>query len=177
MKIQYESTVDEKVDVQMRFLGTSKTAKKWKLQELIWAPLLFIGFYLGIPDEQNIKLIFAFLSSIIFIIIYLCSYKGIIKRRTKKLIIEQLGTDKPIPSEYEFNEEGLIFRQMGTEIKFNWNSVKEINENDKDIEFIIDRGGIAIIPNRIFSTVDQKEEWLKFAKSKTGIINKSLHLP
>ena len=59
LKIQYESTIDEAVDVQMRLLRTSKTAKKWKLQELIWAPLLFIGFYLGIPDEQNIKLIFS----------------------------------------------------------------------------------------------------------------------
>lgn len=170
LKIQYESTIDEAVDVQMRLLRTSKTAKKWKMQGLIWAPLLFIGFYLGIPDEQNIKLIFASLTSIIFVIIYFGSYKNTMRRRSKKLVIEQLGTDKPVPSEYEFNEEGLIFRQMGTEIKFNWNSVKEINENDKDIEFIIGRGRIAIIRNRIFTTVDQKEEWLKFAKSKTGII-------
>ena len=170
MKIQFESTIDEVVDAQIRLFKKSKSAKRWKLQGLILAPLLFIGFYFGIPDEQNIKLIFAFLASIIFIAIYLGTYKKTIKKRTKKLIIEQLGTDNPIPSEYEFNEEALIFRKMGTEIKINWNSIKKINENDKDIEFLIDKGDIAIIPNRIFASAKQKEKWLKFAKSKTEFI-------
>ncbi len=59
MKIQYESTIDEAVEAQFRLLKNSDVAKKWKLHGFIWAPILFIGFYFGIPDEQNIKLIFA----------------------------------------------------------------------------------------------------------------------
>lgn len=170
MKIQYLSSIDEEIAAQIRLLGTLRTAKKRRLDGLILAPLLFIGLYLSIPDKQSVKLVFASLVSMIFAIIYFGSYKIMIKKRAKKLIIEQLGSDKPVPIEYELNEEGLIFRRMGTEIQFDWNIVKGINETAKDIEFIIDKGGMAIIPNRIFSDVNQKEEWLKFARRKSEII-------
>ena len=82
------------------------------------------------------------------------------------MLIESLGTDKPVPCEYEFNEEGLIFHRLGTEIKFHWNKVKEINETEKSLEFIVEHGGIAIIPKRIFENDRQKDEWLNFAKQR-----------
>jgi hypothetical protein len=170
MKIQCESTIDEAVDAQIRLLKTSKVFKKFRLYEFIWVPILFIGFYFGIPDERNIKLIFAFIASISFIIIHLATHKKTLKKRIQKLIVEQLGTDKPVQCEYEFSQDALIFRKLGTEIRFNWDSVKEIIENEEDIEFRIDKGGIAIIPNRIFISAHQKEEWLKFARSKVGFI-------
>lgn len=169
MKIQYYSSIDEEIDAQMRLLGTLRTTKKWKLHGFILVPLVFIGFYFTIPDEESVKLIFASLGSMIFAMIYFGSYIIMIKRRAKKLAIEQLDSDKPVPSEYELNEEGVILRRMGTEIKFDWNNVKRINETDKYIEFIMDKGGMAIIPNRIFIHANQREEWLKFARSKSGI--------
>lgn len=169
MKIKFESTIDEAIAVQLRLLELSKTARRWKWQGLIFAPLLFLGFYCGIPDEKRVKIVFAAISSVIFISGYLGTYKGILKRRAKKLLIENLGTDKPVTSEYEFNEDGLIFRRLGTEIKFNWNKVREINENDKVLEFIIDNGGIAIIPKRIFENDQQKNEWVRYAQEKTNI--------
>ena len=166
MKIQYKSTIDEAVDTQIRLLNTSDVAKSWKLKGFIWAPILFFGFYFGIPDEQNIKLIFASIVSIVFIIIYIPIYKNTVKKRIRKLIVEQLGTDKPVQCEYEFSEESIIFRRIGTEIRFKWDNVQKIIENDKDIEFRISNGGIAVIPNRIFSSAEQKVEWLNFAKRK-----------
>ncbi len=170
MKIEYESTIDEAVEAQFRLLKKSKVAKKWRLQGFIWAPILFFGFYFGIPDEKNIKLLFASIASIAFIIIYLSIYEKTIQKTIRKVIVEQIGNDEPVQSEYEFNQDALIFRKLGTEIRFIWDSVQEIIENDEDIEFKIAKGGIAVIPNRIFNSKDQKEEWLRFARNKAKLI-------
>ena len=170
MKIQYESTIEEAVEAQFRLLKTSKVAKKWMLQGLIWAPLLFFGFYFGIPDEKNIKLIFASIAGIVFIIIYLSNYEKNIQKRIRKVLVEQIGHDEPVQSEYEFSQDALIFRKLGTEIRFVWDSVQEIVENDEDIEFKIAKGGIAVIPKRIFTSIEQKEEWLRFARNKAKTI-------
>ena len=156
MIIHYESTIDEAVDTQIRLLKTSGVAKQWKLQGLIWAPILFFGFYFGIPDEKNIKLFFAFFVSILFLVIYFAIYKKSLKKKIRKFLIEQLGTDEPIPSEFEFTEENLIFRRLGTEIRFEWDKIEELIENDNDIEVRIAKGGIAVIPNRIFSGTEQR---------------------
>ena len=166
MKIKYESTIDEAIDAQLRMLELSKTAKKWKWEGLIFAPILFVGVYFAIPEEKTVKLIFAAMAGIMFVILYLGSYKKTLRKRMRKLFVEKLGTDKPVPSEYEFDEDGLIFRKLGTEIKFRWETVKEINENEKVLEFIVDSGGIAMIPKRIFENNQQKDEWLMYAKEK-----------
>lgn len=166
MKIKYESTINEAIDAQLRILELSKTAKKWKWEGLMFAPLLFVGFYFGIPEEKTVKLVFATIASIIFIALYLGTYKKTLRKRARKLIIENLGTDKPVPSEWEFDEDGLIFRKLGTEIKFQWNRVKKISEDDKVLEFIIDNGGIAIIPKRIFEDEQQKKRVVDLCERK-----------
>lgn len=167
MKIKFESTIDESVDAHFRSMELSKIAKKWKWDGLIIAPILFAGFYFCLPDTIAIKLIFATGSSMLFIAFYLGGYKKFTKKRIKKLLIENFGTDKPLPCEYEFEEEGLIFRRMGTDIKFQWSKVTKINETDKDFELIIGKTGIAVMPKRIFENEQQKNDWIAFAKGKT----------
>lgn len=169
MKIKFESTIDEAVDVQLRLIELSKTAKKWKWEGLLFVPIIFAGFYFCLPNTIAIKLILSMVSSLLFIVIYLGSYKKLTRTRIKKLLIENFGTDKPLPCEYEFEEEGLIFRRMGTDLKFQWCKVTKINETEKDLELIIGKTGIAVIPKRIFENEQQKNEWVAFAKEKTKI--------
>ena len=169
MKIQYNSTIDEAIEEQWRLLKLSRTARKMKWERLWAVPIVFFVLYLVIPDEISVKLIFAATFSVIFAVLDLSTYKKNVRRRIRKLIIENLGTDKPVPSEYEFDERGLIFRRLGTEIKFQWSTVTKINEDNKDIEFIIGNRNIAIIPKRIFDNEQQKNEWLTYAKEKTNI--------
>lgn len=169
MKIKYESTIDEAVTAQLRFISLSKTLRRTKWGGLLYVPIIFILVYFIISGEMVEKITSAVLTSVLFILIYLALYKQAIKKKTRKLLIESFGTDKPVPSEYEFVEDGLIFRKLGTEIKFQWNKVKEINENEKMVEFIIENNGLALIPKRIFENEQQKNEWLNYAKQRTNI--------
>ena len=169
MKIKYESTIDEAVVTQLRLIELSKTLRKIKWEGLFFIPIIFIAVYFIISGKMVEKLTCAVFASIIFIPIYIALYKLTIKKRIRKLLIESFGTDKPVPSEYEFVEDGLIFRKLGVDIKFEWNKVTEINEDEKMLEFIIGKKGLALIPKRIFENEQQKNEWLNYAKQKTNI--------
>lgn len=170
MKIQYRSTIDEAVDSQIRLLKTSGVARQWWIKGFLWVPILFFGFYFGIPDEGSVKIASGCFASIIFIILYLATHRKTIAKRLRKFTIEQLGTKEPVQSEYEFREDVLIFRKLGTEIRFRWENVQKVIENDKDVELRIAEGGIAVIPYRIFKNSEQKEKWIEFIKTKTGLI-------
>lgn len=169
MKIQFESTIDEAVDVNLRGIKLLRTARRSFWEGLICALVLFAGFFFFLPDTLLVKLIFAVMAGVLFIVLYLFSYKKILKSRIKKLLIEQFGTDKPVPCEYEFDDEGLVFRRLGTTIKFQWNKATEINENAREVEIIFGKSGISVLPNRIFKDEREKDEWLGFAKKKSGI--------
>lgn len=170
MKIKYESTIDEAVDAQFRLFRNSKIISKWKMEGLIFAPLIFAIFYFGLPDTKTVKLIFAIGSSLLFIAIYLGIYKTIFRKRVKKLLIEQLGTDKPMSCEYELDDTGLVFRRVGMELKFQWSNLTEINDSVGEVELIFGKMGIAIIPKRIFESEYQKNEWLRYINENNNIL-------
>ena len=170
MLIRFESTIDEAVDVQIRLVRQSDYFRRTKRRGYFWAPVLFLGGYFAIPETWSIKLVVATLASVTFILIYPRIYDKTLRKRTRNYLAEQLGTDEPIPCEFEFTKEALTFRMTGNEIKFQWSTVKEINDNGDDIEIVTHTGGMAVLRNRFFSSPNQKDEWLKYARDKTGII-------
>jgi len=150
MKIKYESTIEEAIEAHLRLMALSKTLRKMKWEGLLFVPIIFIAVYFIFPGKVVFKISYAILTSAIFIPLYLSSYKRTIKKRIRKLLIESLGTDKPVPAEFEFTDDGLIFRRLGAEVKFRWNTPWEINEDEKILEFIFENKSIAVIPKRIF---------------------------
>jgi len=168
MKITFEGTIDEAVDAQIRLFEKTKSARAWKLQGLVFVPLIFVAVFLTSPEDSTaFKLFYATGLAVFFMPIYLIIYNRSLKRRTKKLILEFFGTDLKALTEYEFDDVGIVFRRAGTEIRFNWDKITEINENDNDLEFFAGDGGLVLIPKRAFANDEQKDECLRFAREKT----------
>ena len=168
MKIRYEETIDEAVQTQLYLLKKSSVAKRLKWRFLIYSTLLLISLYFVILKRHYAlsPVIVGCLAALTYLAIYI---KGG-KKRIRKFMIKHLETEEPIPSEYELSEDGCIFRQVGQETRFKWDYVEELIENDNDIVMRIARGGIAVIPKRIFFSDEQRNSWLKFIHNKTGII-------
>lgn len=104
----------------------------------------------------------------VFALVYLLTYKDVIRKRIRKRLIQALGTDKPIPSEYEIDEGGLVFRQLGQELRFSWANVKDSNITNESIEVIMQPAGIAIIPKKIFADASEAKEWIEFIEKHKG---------
>ncbi len=174
MKINYEATIDEVVDLQLRILERSKTVRKWKRQGLIGAPFAFaltylMIAYLFVSFTIVEKLVFSSLAGISFIAFYLGTHKARTRGRVRRLLVEQLGSDGPFPTEYELRDDGLVVQTKGTEIKFDWSNFTEVNETDLELELIAGTGGIAALPKRVFQSEEQLNEWLNCIREKTGI--------
>ena len=168
MKIQYEATIGEAADVEMRHFGKRQSLWQWQSKGLLYGALLCVFFYCVLPYDHDRKLPAAAVGGITFAVIYIGTYRKRIRKRIEKILSAKMDSDQPFSVEYEFNEEALIVRRMGNEIRFAWDNVKEINEADKDVEFVIDGGGLTVLPYRAFANAEERQEWLDFAKNKTG---------
>jgi len=163
MKISYQATIDEAVEAQMRMLDLSNTVRKLKWQGLLVAPLVAVFAFFILSGDVTYKLILAGIITGLFVLFYLRSYDRIIRKRTRKLLIEGLGTDQPTACEYEASDKGLTFRRQGTDITFAWDTVTEINETKDYVEFVMGKNGIALMPNRIFADRENRQQWLAYA--------------
>ena len=169
MRIESESTIDEAVECQMRLFERTSVAKSQMRLALILALLMFLAFYFGIPDEQSVKLAFASVASVGFVIVFWVIRKPFVRWQIRRVLVEQRGTDKPVFDEIIFDEEGISYRQLGIEIRMSWAIISKIEEDENYIEISAGKRGLVLISQNDFPTTSEKEEWLQFAKSKMGV--------
>ena len=158
VRIAYESTIDEATESAVRMTELVGTIRMWRWIGLVWTPFLFILLFL-LLDELVAKLVLGTVASVLFAVYWLSNYKNILRKRLRKVLIKARGTDKPIPSEYELVEDGLVFRQLGVELRFSWANAASVRETENSIEILMVPTGIAAIPTRIFSSAGQRRNF------------------
>ncbi len=164
MKKEYESTIEEAVHTSLRcaeLLGTLKPLKRFRL--LVLSGVLLAVCVL-VPDNQLKKIWIAVCSLVFAMVVLALLHRPMMRWGTRKYFGKVRGTAEPVPSEYELDELGLVFRQSGQELKFSWNNVREVNDTEDGVEVIFDPPGIAVIPKRIFEEPAELREWISFIK-------------
>lgn len=173
MKKEFQSTIEESVEAQLRLAELIGIVWKLKWIGLIVAPGVIILLCFFLLNNLAAKLIIGGSGAGLFIPYHLSTYKKNYRKRIRKVIKKTLGTDQPIPSEYEMDETGLIFRQLGQEMKFSWGNVQEIIQTDNSIEVLMKPIGIVIIPKRIFSKPTEWQAWVTYIYEHIGSNNPS----
>jgi hypothetical protein len=166
MKIAYESTIDEATESAVRITELVGTIRTWRWAGLIWTPFIFILLFL-LLDEVVAKLVLGSIASVLFAVYWLSNYKNKLRKRLRKVLIKARGTDKPVPSEYELDHDGLIFRQPGVELRFSWATIASVKQTENSVEILMVPNGIAVIPTRIFSSQEQQSSWMVFIQEHT----------
>ena len=167
MKIAYESTIEEATDATFRMAELIGSLRTQMWSGLVVAPFIFIVLFLLI-DEPVARLVLGVMSTALFVVYWFSDYKNRFRKRIRKMLVKALETDKPLPSEYELDENGLAFRKAGQEVRFAWNNVVAIMETANAFEVIMSPTGIAIIPKRIFSSSDQQRTWIVYIQEHTS---------
>ena len=115
---------------------------------------------------------FVALMSAGLIVLHLLIYKELVRRGIRKALAKALGSDQSIPSEYELDDDGLAFRQLGNEVRFSWANVVEVNDRKNAVEIVVKPTAIAIIPKRIFDGADDLQKWIKFIEDRRELNNR-----
>jgi hypothetical protein len=177
MHIEFDATFDDFVDVHLRVLARSKIVQKRK-----WISAIVNGIIIGalsglilfalISASNTIKLIYAVFSFVFgfafgfaFDIGFnILMYPVFVKRRARKIIREQLGTDFPVKFQIDLTDSGIVTKQMDTQTTHDWAGVAAIIDKPDSIEIIMKKGGIIVVRNKGFDSPITRKQFLECAK-------------
>jgi hypothetical protein len=166
MRIAYESTIDEATESALRVTEIVGAGRTWRWAGLIWTPFIFVPLFL-LLDDLAAKIVVGSVASGLFAVYWLSNYKNVLRKRLRRVLIKTRGTDRPVPSEYELSNDGIVFRQFGQELRFSWVSVAGVKVTETSIDVKMTPAGIAVIPTRIFGSPQEQKSWVAFIHEHT----------
>jgi hypothetical protein len=164
MRVRFEYTIADLVDVQMRVLKRSRTARAWRWQDLIITSLVSgVLLFAIIPEGITGKLIVGTIGLVTGALFYVPLNDAIVRRRLRKFFAEQVGADKPLFCEVELKESGVHTSSNGTQLIFAWENVNEIKETQDSVDIQSERGGLVVVRKRAFSSTEEQFQFVGLA--------------
>jgi len=165
LRIQFEYTLDDVVDVEWRALKRSAAARAWRWRELVLSSLLSGVLLFGIiPGETTTRVVVGVIGLILGASLYPKVNESTIKRRLSKLFQENAGPDKVLICEVELLESGVHIRQNSMEIIYRWDNIKEIQETIDSVDLYSDKGGlVVVVRKRAFEASSGQEQFIELA--------------
>jgi YcxB-like protein len=165
MRVQFDATLDDFVDVTTRCLARSKQIRKWRWNGLLTSVLIvWLAVPYLLPGSTPKKLLAGFFGAIITVCIHAFTYRSTVNRRLRKLCREQIGTDRPVTVQIELTEKGIWTKQQNTQIIHEWANVETVQETEDSIDFFMRDGAATVVRNRAFNSEEAKREFMDLAR-------------
>jgi hypothetical protein len=174
MRVQFEYTIDDIVDVQMRVLKRSRAARSWRWRDVIVTSLLTgVFLFAVIPEGITGKLIMGGIGLALGALSYAALNERTVKRRLRKLCEENAGPDKSFLCEVELNESGIHTKSNGMQIIYAWQSVTEVQETTDSVDIYAEKGGLVVVRNRAFPSAEGHYQFVELANQYLARAHKS----
>jgi len=165
MRVEFDATLDDFVDVSMRSLARSKQIRKWKWNGSLSTGLLtWLAIYAFFPGPSVKKMAAGFIGAIVAACIYPFTYRSTVRRRLHKLCREHIGTDGPVLVQVEISDKGIWTKQQNTQCINDWVNVELIQETDDSIDFFMRNGTATVVRKRAFESEESKKEFVDLAR-------------
>jgi len=166
MRIQYQSQLEEIVDVQLRMIGYSKEQSRSRILNTIWSGLATALLPVFMTHETTtVRLVFAFLGLATGASLYWFMYPWSMRRKVRRLIREALGGVDTVDVEIESTENGVQSRSNAATVEFEWSNLTSIKDEPTLIEFKFGSKGIVVVQKRVLQGQDQANAFLQLAIS------------
>ncbi len=168
MKVEFDATLDDFVDLNMRVRKRSRALRRsnWKMATVFALLMGFMGFTQGAgPLLANVLTGCrdAAIAGVAFILL-LSALRPWEKWRIRKFYREQLATDGPIKIEVEISDSGVLVKQHGAQITYGWKSINSVEDSGDAIE-IWKAGGPIVVRNRAFNSPGTRIEFLELCRN------------
>lgn len=162
--VQFDATVDDLVDVQLRFLRKSKVASSWPRVDGLFISLgtalaVFVLIRFLLDAGLAAGFIGAGIAALVAYITYPHDYERRIRRRLSRLLTEQFGKSQSLLCEVELRPKGIWVRQGNIEIIHDWAALRAIQDTPAGVEFTFS-GGLLLVRSRAFATRAERDEFL-----------------
>lgn len=164
MRIQFDTNLDELVDVNYRFAMNSAAARKMRGRSIAWAGVAFALslaavaiFVSSIPVSRALLPMtgIATIGGIAFAFVYRRIYDRSFRQRLHKVLAEQVGDRHTWTCEIEPRSNGLWARDHGIELTLAWSDLVRVTDAEQDVEVLF-RNGIVVARSRTFSSPQER---------------------
>jgi len=169
MRVQFDATLDDLVDVSLRALRRSKAVRSWRRVDylsgvFLAAILAGLPLFLLLPEPPDTRLIFGLLAALTAACLYPLVYNSVVKRQLRGFYREQVGGNCPFVVEVELSRAGVIAHQNGCTIGFDWTQVELIQETADSIDFYARQSGIVVVRKRAFDSTSSMLQFIDEAR-------------
>ena len=166
MRVEFEFTQEEMIDVCRRSLERSKAVASFRRSDRVWFSLITaaFSFLLFFTKGWVITVSISAFTALIAALFYPAVQRSVMERRIRKLIQEKLDPNEPLTCEVELMPAGLWLRQGKTQLTHDWGGVESVDLLANGIE-IITKGGALVVRNRAFKSENERQQFLHLAKS------------
>ena len=175
-RVTYDATVDDAVDVALRFANRTQTFRRQVRRNIIIvgtaAGLVLVAWWLYTADGTTpveVALIVAagIAFGVIFALIFRRLFEKEIRKQQRLAVVEQFGGKPSIHSEVELRPEAVWVRQAGMEMTFPWSICTGVQDHPDDIEMNFSQG-ICVVRNRHFASPAERQSFLDTARRLAG---------
>jgi hypothetical protein len=160
MRVRFEYTIDDLIDVSMRLLKRSRSVRASRHWDLLTTALLSgVLLFAIVPASVAGKLIMGGLGLAFGALSYPAIRQRTVRRRLRKFCEETVGTGETLFCEVELNESDVHTNSNGSRTVSAWENVKEIQETLDSVDIYTGRGGLTVVRKRAFAS---QEETLQF---------------
>jgi hypothetical protein len=176
MQVQFDTTLEEVVDVQMRLAGQTKAFQRSRRRSQI-----FVGACTGVAalvgpltDDDVPTAVIAIMVVIAIVAAVACGYgygrfhMWYIRRNCRKMLREMLHDAEQIPVEMELRPEGLWSRSPTGEVSLPWSRLTRVNDGEDGVELWFDPG-LAVVRDRAFASPDERRRFIAKAMELGGV--------
>lgn len=171
MKVEFDFSLDDLVEVTLCSIKDDSWLRKARLQSAIFSGLLFglLG-YVILPFSREFKIIIGITLSLLAALIGLAKYESGQKKRLRKALKEKISSEGPFHCLVEITESEFAISQLGETIIRKWEEIKEVIDDNDGVLVQTRNDSITVIRNRAFPT---QETRLQFIELATHYMNQS----
>ena len=167
MKVRFEFTIDDLIDVGERSLSASRVVTKLRRTAVVvWALFAGVVFWAILPLSPTFRIAAAVGAAAGAALFYPGFRKKEVHRRLREVWRERLAGDGPFVCEVELDDAGVTTEQLGTKTSQPWRVVASVAEKPDSVEIATEKGGLVVVRDRAFASPEEKSRFLEFARAR-----------
>jgi hypothetical protein len=168
IRVEFDSTLDEIVDVNLRLASSTQTARRQRLWSQVsaggclWLAVVVTLLMNGARLSDNITAIFIAVGAVagaLFGYLYGYFHDWYMRDQYRRLLAEMFRGVDPIRCEVELRPDVLWCRTAVSETSLPWSRLKQVNDAGHGVELWFDPG-LAIIRPRAFARAEDRRDFL-----------------
>jgi hypothetical protein len=157
MKIRFEFTVDDFLDVELRRMDRSRTVTGWKRSSILASGAFGGGAcFLAVAAPLPVRLVTAGIGAVLSAGAYAFVSPRTFKRRMRVLYAEELRKCGPLVCEVETDAAGIHASQMNMRVTYPWAEVEKILETPAAIYIFSRTGRMLAVRDRAFAKPEER---------------------